>query len=264
MSDDFVSTVREAIALFRARDASCARFGAARHRWSLRAPLDDARVAAIEAAASVRLPDEYRAHVIGLADGGAGPYHGLLPLDHEVQRALLAGRFDPAAPYAGGAIGVGHLGCGYMALLVVDQAHEARGQIWIDARGAGAGVRAAYPTFRHYVADWIARVAHAEWLEAWVPAGACALPSALSAYFRAVEQERGMADGTLEGEALREALDRIPAGGIATTHDGTTPFFAAGDRVDLCVACARLVEGLGLGKSTIAPGVGPIPGREPQ
>jgi hypothetical protein len=129
-------------------------------------------------------------------------------------------------------------------------------------RGAGAGVIAAYPSFRHYVTDWLTRLAHAEWLEPFVPAGACALPHALSAYYRAIEDREGLAEGELAGDAMRAALDAIPDGGIATTHDGTTPFFAAGDRVDLCVACERLAENLGLRRGGIADGAPPIPGRE--
>jgi hypothetical protein len=259
--NDFGETVRQAVALFDARDPERARFGARRHRYRFRAPLAPARLDALDRDAAVRFPDELRSFVTTVADGGAGPYHGLLPLDHPVQRSLARGAFDPADPYRGGVIGLGHLGCGYMALYVVDRAHAAYGQVWIDARDAGVPVRAAYPSFRHYVTDWIARLAHAEWLPSFVPEGACALPHALSAYFRAVEEERGMAEGTLAGEELREALERIPDGGIATAHAGRTPFFDDGDRVDLCVACERLAENLGLRRSTIVEGVEAIPGR---
>jgi hypothetical protein len=259
---ELTDTVREAVALFAAGDRELARFGARRHGYRFRAPLAAARVDEIEHDANVRFPDDYREHLTSLGDGGAGPYHGLLPLDHPVQRRLAAGAFRANDPYAGGAVGLGHLGCGYVALLVVDPASDARGHVWVDARGAGAGVVAAYPSFRHYLTDWLTRLAHAEWLEAFVPAGACALPHALSAYFRAVEQRDGLADGELAGDAMRAALDAIPDDGIATTHDGTTPFFAAGDRVDLCVACERLAANLGLRRTMIAAGVPPIPGRD--
>jgi hypothetical protein len=259
--DDFAATVREAVALFDARDPARQRFGARRHQYRFRAPLEAARVAALEAAADVRLPDDYRAHVTRLGDGGAGPYHGLTPLDRDAQRALLPGRFDAADPFHG-VVGLGHLGCGYLALLVVDEASPARGQVWIDARGAGAGVIAGYPSFRHYVADWIARLAHAEWLPSFVPPGACALPAALSAYFRGIEEQRGLAEGSLAGPDLRAALDQIPDGGIATAHDGANPFFAAGDPIDLCVACERLSDNLGLRRTTVRPGLAPIPERE--
>jgi hypothetical protein len=241
MSLGFADTIREAVALFASRDRSFARFGARRHRYAFRAPVDPAAIG------DVRIPDDYREHITTLGDGGAGPYHGLLPFDHPVQRGLARD----------GAIGLGHLGCGYMAMLALDT-----GVVSIDVRGAGAGVIAAYPSFRHYMTDWIQRLAHNDWLEAFVPAGACALPHALSAYFRSIEDERGMPEGTLAGDELRDALDALPDGGIATTHDGATPFFAAGDRVDLCVACERLMDNLGLRRDVIQPGVPPIPGRE--
>jgi hypothetical protein len=88
------------------------------------------------------------------------------------------------------------------------------------------------------------------------------MPHALSAYYRSIEDERGLAEGSLAGDAMRDALDAIPDGGIATTHDGTTPFFGAGDRVDLCVACERLMDNLGLRRAVIQVGVPPIPARD--
>ena len=236
-----MNTVREAVALFATRDRSLARFGARRHRYAFRAPIAADQI-------DVRLPDDYREHITTLGDGGAGPYHGLLPFDHPVQRSLAK---------SDGRIGLGHLGCGYMALLDL-----ATGAVWIDARGAGVETFVAYPSFRHYVSDWITRLAHHEWLEAFVPAGACALPHALSAYFRSIEDARGLPEGSLAGDDLRDALASIPDGGIATSHDGTTPFFASGDRVDLCVACERLIDNLGMRRATVALGVPPIPDRE--
>jgi len=270
-ADDYAATVREALALFCARDPRRLRFGARVHGYRLRPPLCADRLEAIEAAAGVRLPDDYRDHLRDVGDGGAGPYYGLLPLDHPAQLELLAGPFPFDAPAPGAAAGrdpdpwrgvvaLGHLGCGYAALLVV--AGPAAGQVWIDARAAGAGVQPAYPSFRSYYVDWISRLAHAEWLPAHVPPGRCALPAALSAYFRAVEDRRGLAEGTLAGDALGEALEAIGPGGIAITHDGTTPLFADGDPVDVCVECARLANNLGLPRAAVAPGVPPIPARD--
>ena len=157
-------------------------------------------------------------------------------------------------------VALGHLGCGYAAVLVVRG--PAAGQVWIDARAAGVGVQPAYPSFRSYYVDWISRLAHAEWLPAHVPPGRCALAAALSAYFRAVEDRRGLAEGSLAGDDLGEALEAIGPAGIAVTHDGTTPLFADGDPVDLCVECARLAANLGLPRAAMAPGLAPIPARD--
>jgi len=266
--DDLYATLRAAIAELAARDPEAQRFGARHHRYRAGRPITEARIAAIEAEANVRLPDDYRQHLLALGDGGAGPYYGLLPLDHPVQRALLPGVFpyvhgaappEDASPWQG-VVGVGHLGCGYTALLVVTG--PARGQIWLDARSSDVGVVPIYPSFAIYVADWITRRAHAQWLAPHIPAGVCALPAALSSYFHQLEEKQGLAPGALAGDALRAAIASIDVGGIATTQDVPTPFFAAGDRLDLCVACELLADNLGMNRACFVPGVEPIPARD--
>jgi hypothetical protein len=267
-TDDLFATLRAAIAELASHDPEARRFGARHHQYRPGRPISESRLAAIEVEANVRLPDDYRAHLLALGDGGAGPYYGLLPLDHPNQRALLAGTFPfsagaAAAPDADpfqGVVGVGHLGCGYVALLVVTG--PARGQVWLDARGGGAGVIPIYPSFSIYVADWITRRAHAQWLAAHVPPGVCALPAALSSYFHQLETQRGLAPGELAGDELRAAIAAIDAGGIATTQDEATPFFGAGDALDLCVACEQIVDNLDLNRGCFVPGVPPIPARD--
>jgi len=257
---DFATALREAVALFAARDPERRRFGARRHQYRFAAPISAARLDEIERDADVRFPDDYREHVTTLGDGGAGPYFGLLPLDHPAQLARLRGAFDEHDPLRG-SIGIAHLGCGYMALLVVDRDHPAYGQVWIDLRGADDGVIPGYPSVRHCVTDWIQKLAHNEWLPQFVAPGACALPHALSSFFHSIETKRGMAPGSLAGDDLRAALAGIKHGGIATAATGDSSFFAAGDALDLCVACERLVENLGMDHRVITPGIAPIPSR---
>jgi hypothetical protein len=113
--------------------------------------------------------------------------------------------------------------------------------------------------------DWIDRLAHARWPEPHVPAGACALAAALSGYLARCEAEHGLGDGALTGVALREALERLGPSAIeiaAEPSAGWCAWFDDGDRVDPCIACARLIEDLagdGLRRDVVAPGALPRP-----
>src|SRR5688572_24780153 len=91
MEPVFVETLIGLIDALAAADPRCVRFGAATHRWRRRPALTEGRVVSIEAEVGVALPEDYRAYLTAVGDGGAGPYHGVLPLDHPTQLALLAG-----------------------------------------------------------------------------------------------------------------------------------------------------------------------------
>lgn len=240
---ELAATVRDALARLAAADRSLRRFGAARHRYELAPPRPDLAIPI----------EDLAAFVAEIGSGGAGPYHGWLP----IERALAAPLGPPpgAAPWQR-ALPIAHLGCGYAAVLPLDG--EGRGEIWLDARSIGL-VRPIHPSFTTFYLDWLDRLARNEWPDALVPAGVCALPNALSGYLAGYEQELGIAEGTLDGEALRDALGRLGPGAIAI--GGEPPLFARGDLVDPCLACARLVENLGLPPSVLAPGVPPVVAR---
>lgn len=278
--------LRNWVAQLAAADPRARRFGARHHGHRLAAPLGEARVAALEHALALRLPDDHRAFVATIADGGVGPYHGLLPLDHPVQRRCAAGTFAFTAPALAGArdpqdaddppvtpardpvyrgvIGLGHVGCGQIALLVVRG--EAAGEVWLDAREAGAGVGPIAASFTTYVEEWIERTSRNQLPRAFVPAGRCPLPSALSAYLARCEQARGVASGALAGDSLRESLAALGPGAIAIAASATTPFFTSGDPLDPCPACEVMLENLrgqGLAADAVVAGVPPLPGRTP-
>jgi hypothetical protein len=240
---ELAATIREALAALAAGDPSRRRFGAAAHRYELAPPL-----------ATLALDvDELHRIATEVGGGGAGPYYGWLP----IERALA---FEIAAPASvtawTRAIPLAHLGCGYAAVLPLDGA--ARGEVWLDASAVGL-VRPIHAGFTAFYLDWIERLARTQWPEAYVEPGACALPSALSAYLAAWEAERAMAPGTLAGADLREALSHLGPGAIVI--GGEPPLFAAGDPVDPCISCARLLDNLGLDAAVVAPGAVPLPVR---
>lgn len=248
---ELTTRLREILAALAASDAQLKRFGAAQHRYELLPPIE---VEAIEAEIG-ELPEDYRDHVSRFSAGGVGPYYGLIPVDRAARHLVTA----PAGVTAWTrALPLSHLGCGYAALLALDG--PARGQVWIDARAIGK-VAPIRPSFVAFFLDWIDRLAHAQWLEGFVPVGACALTAAITGYLGVCEQQLGIPAGTIAGEPLREALSALPRHAIAIAAEDGSPLFAPGDPVDPCVNCARSVEGLardGLVPDVVAPGQPPL------
>lgn len=251
------ATARDAVRALAAADPGLRRFGAAVHRYELAPPLDAAAVAALEHRLGAALPDDLRELVTELGAGGAGPGYGIVPMD--VAGPLVAA--PAGAPWSRG-LPLAHLGCGYTAVVALDS--RARGEVWIDARAIGV-VRPIQSGATALYLDWIDRLAHARWPDPHVPAGACALAAALSGYLARCESDAGVPAGTLAGAALRDALSRLGPGAIEIAAEAS-PWFDDGDRVDPCIACARLIENLagdGLCRDVVAPGALPRPQRRP-
>ncbi|MEO8551902.1 MAG: hypothetical protein ABI678_18125 [Kofleriaceae bacterium] len=221
---ELLSTLRDTLVALATADPELRRFGAAHHRYVLAPVLRDAS----------GLPGELRAYATQIAGGGVGPYYGLLPLDRVAPIAAVAGvtAFTRALPIA-------HLGCGYAAVIPLDG--DARDQVWIDARALGL-VAPMYASFTAYLIDWIDRLATATWPEGFVPAGRCALATALAGYLGIHEQRLGLGPGELTGDALATALGELGPGAIQIANEG--PLFAPDVPVDPCVSCARLLANL--------------------
>lgn len=243
--EDLAPTLAAWLAATARADPRLRRFGAARHRYQLRAPLAEAAVAAIEAASGVALPAAYRTFVTTIGDGGAGPYYGLWPLAHPAQRAVAAGEFTPAARGRDayhGVIGLGHVGCGQLALLIVRGPHA--GEVWIDARGADGALRVVAPDFGAYYVAWVRAVTHDQLLSGAAPPGSCPLPRALSGYLARCEQRQRVAPGSLTPAQLRDALGALGPGAIRCEASGDDPFFAEGAALDPCPSCAVMIDRL--------------------
>ncbi|MEO7733840.1 MAG: hypothetical protein ABIY55_22945 [Kofleriaceae bacterium] len=251
---ELLATLREAVAALAAADPAYRRFGAARHHYALAPALGDDAIAALEAQLGVALPDELAGFARAVGAGGAGPGYGLVSIDRAAAY-VIAGR---GTPWRRG-LPIAHLGCGYAAIVALDGA--ARGEVWIDARAIGVLAPLA-PGFLAYYLDWIDRLAHGRWPAPAVPPGRCALAAALSGYLAHAEAARGLAAGTLAGPALREALAQLGPGAIEIAAESSVAWFDEADRVDPCIACARLLDNLaadGLGRDILAPGVPPRP-----
>jgi hypothetical protein len=222
-------TVRALLDELAASDPSCKRFGARAHRYRLSPAWPDAAG-----------PDDYRRFVADIGAGGAGPLYGLIDA-----RAATA---HPIAGPWGSGIAIAHAGCGYAIVL-------ADGGVWIDARAIGV-VEPIAPSFTAYYVTWLDRLARNQLPDAHVPAGRCALANALGGYLGVCEQRLGLAAGTIAGDDLREALAALGPGAIAIAAD-RSPLFVDGEPVDPCLACACLVDNLGLGAEVVAAGATP-------
>jgi hypothetical protein len=244
---EFIAGIRDAIVALAAADPKHRRFGAAHHRYELLPPV----------ATELELPADYRDYVTTLSGGGAGPYYGLVPIDRNAPMDVPS----RAASEPKRALPIAHLGCGYAALLILDGPD--RGQVWLDARALEI-VTPIFASFTAFMLDWIERLANNQWLDGFVPPGQCAITAALTGYLGVIEQRLGIAAGTLDGEPLRSALADLGSGAIEVTADRPLALFAAGDRLDPCVTCARALQGLvdqGLRGDVVAPGLPPRPSR---
>lgn len=119
-----------------------------RARLHLNAPLPEGAISAFEIAQGVQLPEGYRDFLLRLGNGGAGPYHGLLPLEqwtdafacsspdahgflaapsHLVPDTPGAIADVPEDRFHQGTLTIAVDGCGFFTLLVVSG--PARGQV---------------------------------------------------------------------------------------------------------------------------------------
>jgi tetratricopeptide (TPR) repeat protein len=126
--------ILDGIAALARRDRRCSAFGADGHRYRLHPPLLPGEMPDLE-----RLPADYRFWVTHIADGGAGPGYGLIPLrDH---------RDEGGWPPNENEIELAHQGCGTYDVLVL-----AEGVVYTD----GDEGRRPQGSFCEWIEAWLA------------------------------------------------------------------------------------------------------------
>ncbi len=148
-----LTSIRAKLETLKRLDAECDLADSYKHSYQLNAPLAPDQIAQFEAKYDLRLPDDYRAFLLEIGDGGAGPYDGLPRL--EAAEGDLDGSFPlqdffdvtdaDAAPadayeskWTAGALMLSDQGCGMHDFLVVKG--EGAGQMWQDNRANGFGI----------------------------------------------------------------------------------------------------------------------------
>ena len=144
-------------ALRQSRDAAV--FGAAHHGYALAPTLSEAEVKAFEERHRIVLPEEYRAFLTEVGNGGAGPDYGINPLGLDEWGDPLEGEAFGSLqrPFPGslpvdtpglqfspehlldGCLQIAHMGCALYVLLVVSG--PLRDSLWEDLRANGGGLR---------------------------------------------------------------------------------------------------------------------------
>lgn len=277
VNESFLLGIKSAVEHLGSHDAERRRFGARSHRYQLEAPMTEARVQAIEALYGVRVPLDYRAFLTRVAASGAGPYHGLLPLDAPSQLESLQGSFphlrafrpeieamsdDERSAFEGdatvaGTIALAHLGCQYFSVLVINGPRA--GSVWADVRSAGLGLVPTHDSFTDWYGEWVRTLVDDETPSIPVPSGRCAPQHALTSYLQAWEKNREI-KADLTQDQLQEALSGIGEGGIETGADASR-YFDAGDPLDVCPICDSMFhyffEHGGMRPEQIKPGIPP-------
>lgn len=173
-------------------------FGAYKHRYKLNPKLSESEIAQFEEDHNITLPEEYKAFLLHIGNGGAGPYYGLEKLENglyidldyknENEKIKLSEPFPFTKPWnliaesfekdisdeayteleneyfddkwINGLLRVSNYGCGIFMNLVVTG--EEYGNIWVDNRCNDGGL-CPDPFF-----DQEGRTTFLDWYELWL------------------------------------------------------------------------------------------------
>jgi hypothetical protein len=168
-------------------DATFEVFGSESHRYRLTPPLRPEEVGTLERRHRLSLPDEYRAFITQIGDGGAGPDYGLFslaaglresastlhrpfPFSTATAQGVIAARRGGEqyagvvpAETVGGALAICHSGCAIFYYLVVNG--EQRGTVW-------NGREDWFPCSSRQGRQWTFLDWYEDWLDRWLVPGA--------------------------------------------------------------------------------------------
>jgi hypothetical protein len=184
-ADDLVQRILTGVPELARQDPSFAAFGAKTHRYQFRPALAEAELVRFEQELAVRMPDDYRAFLTRVGNGGAGPSYGVMPFrggdgeDYTKYEAVghpfaYADAFNPTGLISDdgdahdywkafddrGAIYICHHGCGSRSMLVITG--PCRGQVWNDGVADEHGFSPALDasggshSFASWYLDWLA------------------------------------------------------------------------------------------------------------
>ncbi|WP_394849752.1 SMI1/KNR4 family protein [Pendulispora brunnea] len=191
--DAFLESVRLGVSALAQLDSKHTLFAASAHRYSFDTVISEAELDAIERRLGFALPDDYRAFITRIGNGGAGPGYGVMgfqggdPEDRTSYEKLAAPwayteSYNPTdllyadedsagedelsserywdAFKSDGSLCLCTHGCGSYTLLVV--AGPCRGQVWYDGVADDHGYYPATDasgqrhTFRSWYLEWLA------------------------------------------------------------------------------------------------------------
>lgn len=192
-----INLIKEQLEKLRSLDKTCELFGASRHEYQPNEKLTEDEIQSFENRFSIHLPEEYRAWLLQIGNGGVGPYYGLERLEDslfaDLDRRTKGGFVNPSIPFPledawnmefdgdenseaeyeafeneyfsekwdSGLLRICNFGCGVSMNLIVNG--KEKGNIWVDDRCNDQGI---YPdvyfgqTGRTSFLDW-----YLMWLE---------------------------------------------------------------------------------------------------
>jgi hypothetical protein len=167
-------TIRQKLAQLKKTDTIFQIFGASTHKYDLAPPVPEEQIRAFEKAHQISLPTEYRAFLLEIGGGGAGPHYGLTAFAECLGHADRDEPFSlqTAFPYTN--YWNVKNDCGYNTLLIVSGTE--RGTIWLDGRVSDGGIgplSTYHPSSPERIAPLYQsvddkRIGFMEWYEHWL------------------------------------------------------------------------------------------------